>query len=298
MSGRGRHYRVTAEGLPLSLKTIMNGRARYQVGRAELAMDDGGWLVVNEGQSYTIEIEAPVPVETFIVWFPAGWAADVWRGATLGSVALLAGPPAESPVGFHERYTPNEAAVAPVAGELRRALATGRASDEAWLEEKLRELLAAMLNVQHDLRRTVTRLPALRAATREELWRRVSRARDFLHAYCDTPVTLTDAARAAAMSPYHFLRSFKAAFGLTPHDWLTACRMERARFLLARTELPVTSVCLMVGYEGLGTFSSWFRQRTGLSPRAWRRRHGVRAAIRNFQEVFPPTNLITSAPTA
>ena len=68
-----------------------------------------------------------------------------------------------------------------------------------------------------------------------------------------------------------YLELFKSAFGQTPHDWLTACRVERAKFLLARTDLPVTEVCLAVGYESLGTFSSWFRRCTGRTPRAWRR---------------------------
>jgi AraC family transcriptional regulator len=295
MFGRGRSYAVQAEGLPLSLKCIANGRARYVIGRNEFAIDDGGWLIVNEDQPYTIEIASPTEVETFIVWFPRGWAEEVYRSATAGAGELLDDPTAADEetdrrgrVDFFARYTMNEHEVAPRANALRHAWRNGARLDEAWWEERLRELLAAMIGTQRALGPAIARLPALRAATRDELWRRLNRARDFAHARCDAPLSLSDLARAAAMSPYHFLRAFKAAFHTTPHGWLAACRLERAKCLLARTELPVTAVCPAVGFESLGSFGTWFQRGAGCSPRTWRQRHGARAAIRNFREVFPP----------
>ena len=287
MSGRGWNYFAATPGLPLSLKCAANGRARYLVGGREFTVDDAGWLIVNDGQPYSIEIASPTLVETFIVWFPRGWAREVLRSATTQAAWLLAEPePAVGTVDFFERYTPNDAKVTPVVRKIWTAFKSGEPLDDAWLEEKLRSVLARMLDAQRDLRRTIVRLPAVRAATRDELWRRLNRARDFVHARCDEALALGDMAHAAAMSPYHFLRAFKTAFGETPHDWLAACRVERAKLLLARTELPVTEVCFTVGYEGLGSFSAWFRRLTGHSPRAWRQAHGARHAIRNSREVF------------
>jgi AraC family transcriptional regulator len=296
MRGRGDRYRAQAEGLPLSLKSATHGRARYTIGRDEFCIDDGGWLIVNEDQPYTIEITAPVPVDTFIIWFPRGWAEEVWRSATSPTDDLLSQPNADraARTEFFARYTPNESIVAPLLGELRCAAGVGKPMENAWLEERLRRLLAAMLASQRDLREWSARLPALRAATREELWRRLNRARDFIHARCDEPLALSDMARIAAMSPYHFLRMFCACFRLTPHEWLAACRIERAKTLLAHTELPVTEICFSVGYEALGSFSTWFQRATGSSPRVWRQAHGVRTSIRNFREVSPPDNRLPS----
>jgi AraC-like DNA-binding protein len=67
---------------------------------------------------------------------------------------------------------------------------------------------------------------------------------------------------------------------MTPHEYLSACRVERAKFLLERTELPVTEVCFAVGFESLGSFSSWFARVTGSSPRAWR--NGEKAILKKF----------------
>lgn len=282
--------------MPLSLKCVANGRARYVVARREFSVDDAGWLAVNENQPYSIEIESPTVVDTFIVWFPRGWAGEVWRSATTPAAQLLAAP--EHPgdgIEFFERYTPNETAVAPLAASLRHAHDTTDRLEDAWLEERLRALLARLFDVQRNLRLAMARLPALRAATREELWRRLNHARDFIHACADRAPTLSETARHATLSPYHFQRAFRAAFGQTPHDWLSACRVERAKFLLARTELPVTEICFAVGYQSVGSFSTWFQRLTGLAPRAWRQAHGAHRAIRNIREVSTPSALLASS---
>ena len=73
------------------------------------------------------------------------------------------------------------------------------------------------------------------------------------------------------MLRYVLLRLFKQAFGRTPHQFLTHRRIERAKHLLARTERPVTEICLDVGFESLGSFSHLFRRETGASPTAYRR---------------------------
>lgn len=105
----------------------------------------------------------------------------------------------------------------------------------------------------------------------EETFARLCRSRDFLAATLDRPVHLDDAASAACLSPFHYHRQFARAFGETPHDFLMRVRMDRARELLARDELPVTEVCLAVGYESLGSFSTRFRAMVGCSPSAYRR---------------------------
>jgi AraC-like DNA-binding protein len=105
----------------------------------------------------------------------------------------------------------------------------------------------------------------------EETFARLCRSRDFLAASLDQPVRLEDAAGEACLSPFHYHRMFARAFGETPHDFLTRLRMDRAKQLLARDHLPVTEVCLSVGYESLGSFSVRFRSLVGCSPSEFRR---------------------------
>jgi AraC-like DNA-binding protein len=101
--------------------------------------------------------------------------------------------------------------------------------------------------------------------------KRLDRSRAYLAACYDLPVSLEEAAREACLSPFHYHRLFVAAFGETPHAFLTRRRMEGARQLLIAGDLPVTEVCLAVGYSSLGTFSARFHRVFGCSPSAYRR---------------------------
>ena len=74
------------------------------------------------------------------------------------------------------------------------------------------------------------------------------------------------------MSPAYFSRSFKSAFGETPHQYLMSRRMERAMALLRAGDRSVTEVCFAVGFSSLGSFSTQFRRFVGDSPSAYRRR--------------------------
>src|SRR5256714_3387490 len=248
-SGRGHSYFAQTPGLPLSLKCMFNGRALYRIPRAEFAVDDGGYLILNNRQPYSIEIASPTVVETFVLWFPDGWAEEVMSGSNWPNERLLDSPTATvAAASFFECYTPHDGIVSPRLRELRTAFKNREMIEDDWLEEKLRELLAAMLQSQDAVRRQTDELPALRASTREELWRRVNRARDFLHAHLGARVTLSEVAAAACLSPFHLLRTFHSAFRQTPHQHLQHCRLERAKFLLEQTRIPVTAICLACGF--------------------------------------------------
>jgi transcriptional regulator GlxA family with amidase domain len=109
---------------------------------------------------------------------------------------------------------------------------------------------------------------------------RLRRARDLMDRDYAKPLDVTALARAALMSPGHFSRSFRAAYGETPYGYLMTRRIERAKALLRRGDLTVTDVCFEVGCTSLGSFSTRFTELVGESPSAYRARpHDQGAAI-------------------
>jgi AraC-like DNA-binding protein len=78
----------------------------------------------------------------------------------------------------------------------------------------------------------------------------------------------------AHISEAHFIRSFRAAFGETPHRYLQRRRVERSMFLLRETDRSVTDICFDVGFTSLGTFSRTFREIVGETPSDYRAEHG------------------------
>jgi AraC-like DNA-binding protein len=106
----------------------------------------------------------------------------------------------------------------------------------------------------------------------EESNRRMLRARDAMDRAYAQPLDVAALARLVHVSEAHFIRTFRATFGETPHRYLQRRRVERAMFLLRATELTVTEICLEVGFVSLGTFSRTFSEIVGQPPSAFRRR--------------------------
>ena len=97
------------------------------------------------------------------------------------------------------------------------------------------------------------------------------RARDAMDRDYAQPLDVPALARIAHVSPAHFARTFRATFGETPHRYLQRRRIERAMALLRDTDMPVTDICMQVGFSSLGTFSRTFQALIGESPSAYRR---------------------------
>jgi AraC-like DNA-binding protein len=113
------------------------------------------------------------------------------------------------------------------------------------------------------------------SAAVEERNRRMLRARDAMDRVYAQPLDVAALARIAHVSPDHFIRTFRATFGETPHRYLQRRRLERAMYLLRATRRSVTDICLDVGFTSLGTFSRTFSAVVGESPSAYRLRGTV-----------------------
>jgi transcriptional regulator GlxA family with amidase domain len=108
--------------------------------------------------------------------------------------------------------------------------------------------------------------------------RRLLRARDVMDRCYADALDIEALAKSAHVSRAHFIRSFRATFGETPHRYLQRRRLERAMSMLRESELSVTEISLEVGFGSLGTFSRTFREVIGVSPSEYRVR--TRAAER------------------
>jgi transcriptional regulator GlxA family with amidase domain len=116
----------------------------------------------------------------------------------------------------------------------------------------------------------------------EELNRRMLRARDAMDRTYAEPLDVPTLAEIANVSPAHFIRTFRATFGETPHRYLQRRRVERAMYLLRAADRSVTDICLDVGFASLGTFSRSFHDIVGETPSAYRERGPIVAVPNCF----------------
>ena len=121
----------------------------------------------------------------------------------------------------------------------------------------------------------------------EDSNRRMLRARDAMDRDYAQPLDVPALARIAYVSEAHFIRTFRATFGETPHRYLQRRRVERAMFLLRETERSVSEICLDVGFASLGTFSRTFREIVGEPPTTYRwRARDLRAVPACFAKAW------------
>jgi len=100
--------------------------------------------------------------------------------------------------------------------------------------------------------------------------RHLLRARDLVDARYAEPLEVADLARTAGLSPAHFSREFRSAFGESPHAYLLTRRLERAAALLRATDRSVLEICFAVGLRSVGSFTTSFTRAYGMTPTAYR----------------------------
>ncbi|HKC12615.1 MAG TPA: AraC family transcriptional regulator, partial [Vicinamibacteria bacterium] len=226
LQGHARTYHVRDFPGPLSVKSVVRGEAWWETADGRFHVEAGRYLILNHGQPYSITVESREEVETLCAFFAEGFVEDVLRGLLTTSARLMEDPDLPPACGFLESVRPLRAGVATELLRMHAALKEG-SPPELWLEARFLGLARALHAAERDLEREAARLPALRASTRAELYRRLRRARDFVDSSLDRKLSLAIVSRVACLSPYHFHRLFAAAFGETLHAYIVRQRLER-----------------------------------------------------------------------
>ena len=104
---------------------------------------------------------------------------------------------------------------------------------------------------------------------------KLRRVKEFINESLEVNLSLSDIAAVADLSQFHFARSFRKSTGFTPQQYLTRQRIERAKVLLAKDDLPIVEVGLQTGFKNQSHFTTLFRKYTKFTPKMWRElKHG------------------------
>ncbi|MFN7115387.1 MAG: helix-turn-helix domain-containing protein [Saprospiraceae bacterium] len=261
-------YYWEGEGL-LSIKTFLGGNALYKVGKGFFQVEPDSYLILNDRQHYAINIESPVKVTSFVLFFKRELAVDVYQNLLTSSELLLEQPASNPQPYFFERTYPKDHLVTPFLAHWYQHFVTIK-NQPLLQEEYFHRLLERMLLAQQQVRYELHQLNFVKCTTREEIYRRVYVAKEYLHACYADKITLEQLATIAGMSENHLLRSFKQIFHISPYQYLKKLRLEKARNLLEYSTLSISEICYSVGFESLSSFSWLFKQTTGYAPEKFR----------------------------
>ena len=264
LTGAGTHCHVPKFADPISIKTVIHGEAQWRLGGQRYLIRPDTFLLLPDGDEYSLTIDSTEPSRGFNVLFRRGLVEECWRSAIESDDALLEAPEELAPLPFARRLESRSGRLGGALGALIEAVFAGAsAATVGWMFEALGARVAESVCEQRRERR---RLTAIRHGTRLEIHRRLQLSREAIEDDLAAPWSLETMARAAMMAPHHFHRSFHQAFCETPRKWLARRRAERALALLRYTHSSVTEVCLLVGYTSAGSFSTSFAARYGVPP--------------------------------
>jgi AraC family transcriptional regulator len=257
---------------PFSIFTNISGESKVQVCNKRVTVSEDHFLITNRAQYYTLDIESTTPVETFNLHL----GQDVWEDFTYASVTsptkLLDNPFYSLTDGLCDFPNLLQAKNQHVTAALRQLQQLSQQPDQnrLQLQESLVPLFQALTAQKQDLARAVNQIPQLKACTRQELFKRISLATDFILSNLDTNVTLDELAALSCMSKFHFLRTFSSIYNTTPHRFILQHKVQRAQRLLSKTRASIGEVALLSGFEELSVFSRTFKKYAGYTPQTYR----------------------------
>lgn len=262
-NGRARDFSAYEPHGSFSLKWIPRGAALYSVDRLRHRLSGDDVLLLNAGQPYELEFLDRSGTESLCVFFSDPLVREAW------SMSPTARPSQAALPEFPDIVFRAQPILATTLAALAREISDPRMPPQQ-LEEQLLMLLERLIETSQDHRRLSDRVPAERPRTRRMLLGQLQRARQLIEESSGVMPTLDELATASGLSKFHMLRTFKAAFGLTPLKYAEACKIRRAMQLLKDTRQSIGDIAAVVGYESQSAFTRSFARHAGVTPRQYR----------------------------
>ncbi|MET3726485.1 AraC-like DNA-binding protein [Fictibacillus halophilus] len=255
----------------LSIKTFSNGKAYYKTNRGYFAVDEGNYLLLNQGP-YTITIDEQKEVESFCVFFQEDFANDVFRNLSDSNHQLLDDPFINNTsASFFERsYEQSQMLTHQMS--LLKYMTNQYQNDSSILDEQFHSIMTTLLKEQMKTYKEIDRLNLVRKSTREEIYKRVSIAHEYIRAFYDTGLTLDEIAAISCLSPNHLLRNYSNIYKKTPFQHIAELRIAKSIALLKTSESSMTDIAYEIGLNNPVSFSRLFKQHMGISPLQYRKK--------------------------
>jgi AraC-like DNA-binding protein len=227
-----------------SIGVVVDGEFDYRSSAGNVIAGHGAILLGNAGEAFTYRYRDDRDVRRSVIAIDNAILEQVAAACGLDRVTFQAGAILASRQSLA------------LYGAVRRF-----AGAQTVQGHELLDLVGAALQLGSDRRKP--------SGTRAERRRVLDVARHLDTAFSET-ITLSEMAKLAAMSQYHFIRVFRQVMGETPHKYLVGARLRAAADGLADTHEPITSLALRVGFNDISNFNATFRTEFGMSPRSWR----------------------------
>lgn len=264
-------YKEAIDGF--SIHTVFGGNKEYQLGRRNVSIYPGDFLVLNNGTSCSGSFDSKSPLSAFSIQFNPHFISDYQSVLVHSTEKLLDDLDLKSE---GQQWCPEN--IYPFKGDIKynvmhlKNYMDTQQEDDLLLNEHLFRCLIDFSKVyQKEAIMRAEKLNFSNLSTRKEVYRRLAIARDYILSNYNKAISLAEIARISCLSVNHLLRTFKDAFNQTPFQFLTRIRLERAQFILRTTSSTVRNVSLEVGFGCPSAFIRAYKRAYSTTPKELQR---------------------------
>lgn len=256
-----------------SIKTVFSGNRTFTIGKRQLNLYPESFLVIKEGTAFSSKIDSSVPVNNLSISFSPSFLNDFNRMQKYNHAELLDEPFENGDLpdfSFMETIYPFSGDMKYNIMHLKDHLEQGT-PDDLLINEYLHHCLINYYKVYNkEVIDKSEKLKFLNSSTKVEILKRLTLAKEYIINNYDKGIELEDIARHACLSVNHLLRTFKQAYGQSPHQFLIKTRIDRAKYLLKNTNYTINEVVEIIGFECPSSFIRLFKSLNKLTPGKYR----------------------------
>ena len=250
-----------------SIRTVYNGYQTYEVENRVHEIRQDRFLVVNEGDRFTHSVEQEQKAESLIIAFNPNFLKHYLYSINHSEEQLLDRPFEKTEASFYFYQSSYEMSVT-LNEYLKKLIKDIKEGDKdpLYFQTVFYQVLSELVGIERDLQNRISSLSATRKSTRDELYRRISKGKDFIDAHLKEKLSIERIAKECCLSPFHFLRTFSKFYEVTPYQYILAERLRKAQYLIDCTSTDLTQIIEATGFEHKRTFQRAFQKKYGMTP--------------------------------
>ncbi|MCD6066503.1 MAG: hypothetical protein K0S33_1329 [Bacteroidetes bacterium] len=250
----------------IGIKYVIKGCENYRVNKKTYSVKDGCFLLVNPNLKFEVLLDTPEPTTGLCFNIEKRLLTDVYHNYTASDRFLLDQQQISTPdLNFPETVYRSDDHFSQYLSSLKDHLDPNTGELMIEKEQLFYDLAKNMLLAQSIIRKQTLQIKANKKATRDELFKRVHEAKSIIDDAIPEPMEMAEIAAAVALSEFHFFRTFKQVYGITPHQYQIRQRLCKARLQIKKGIL-ITEVAEANGFADIYTFSKAFKKVFGISP--------------------------------
>lgn len=255
----------------IGIKYVLSGKEQHSINGKTMNVLPHQFLLINHKSEVGCRIQSQEIVKSVRLFLNTKMVNDVHRTLTTSTHQLLDEPFANTHSSFQcfERiYNAHQSNLGLYVLQVSSLI--DKHPEHTFSENLYYQLAENMVLNQNEEFKRVNAIKAKKASTREELYRRLLVAKDYIESNFDKKTEIESIARIANISTFHFFRTFKQVFNISPHQYILTLRLKKAAQLLKKRQNSITDIAYQVGFADIHAFSKAFKKSYHVAPSYFR----------------------------